>query len=130
MLKVTGGEWHRKDHVPQAAGEDYFTFCLVRDLKIFPYGRNIGVVVSAVMENDRQESLQKKRKAPLQLVDPRCDAKAPRPSVKGPTVAAVTPHSACDDREGAFGLRRRGLLRSRQWRLERPAGSCLWMTTW
>lgn len=91
MLKVTGGEWHRKDHVPQAAGEDYFTFCLVRDLKIFPYGRNIGVVVSAVMENDRQESLQKKRKAPLQLVDPRCDAKAPRPSVKGPTVAAVTP---------------------------------------
>jgi hypothetical protein len=26
---------------------------LAREFKIFPYGRNIGVVVSAVMEKDR-----------------------------------------------------------------------------
>jgi hypothetical protein len=26
---------------------------LARDMKIFPYGRNVGVVVSTVMEKDR-----------------------------------------------------------------------------
>jgi hypothetical protein len=35
------------------------------------------------MDKDRQEALQKKRKAPLRLVDPRRDAKMSRPSAKG-----------------------------------------------
>ena len=70
MLKVTGGQWHRKYPVPRATGDDYLTSRMAREFEIFPYKRNIGVVVPTVMENDRQESLQKKRKAPLRLVDP------------------------------------------------------------
>ena len=46
-------------------------YILARDVKIFPYGRNISVVVLAVMDKDRQGAQPKKRKAPLQLVDPR-----------------------------------------------------------
>jgi hypothetical protein len=34
---------------------------MARDLKIFPYGRNIAAVVSAVMEKDRQDAAQKRR---------------------------------------------------------------------
>jgi hypothetical protein len=70
MLKVTGGQWHRKYPVPRAAGIDYLTSRMAREFKIFPYRRNISVVVPTVMENDCQESLRKKRKAPLRLVDP------------------------------------------------------------
>jgi hypothetical protein len=43
------------------------------------------------MENDRKESLRKKRKASLRLVDPRHDVKASRPSAKGSTMAAMMP---------------------------------------
>jgi hypothetical protein len=71
MLKVIGGRWHRNDPIPRAAGDDYFTSHLARDLRIVPYGRNIGDVVSAVMEKDHQDAQWKKRKAPLRLVDPR-----------------------------------------------------------
>jgi hypothetical protein len=53
MLKVTGGRWPRNVPIPRAAGEDIFTSRMARELKIFPYGRNIGVVVSVVMERDR-----------------------------------------------------------------------------
>jgi hypothetical protein len=35
---------------PRATGDDYFTSRMARELKIFPYGRNIGVVVSTVMD--------------------------------------------------------------------------------
>jgi hypothetical protein len=35
VLKVTGGRWHRKDPIPQATGDDYFTSCLARELKYF-----------------------------------------------------------------------------------------------
>jgi hypothetical protein len=80
---VTGGQWHRKDPIPRTADDDYFTSCMAHEFKIFPYERNIGVVVSTVMEKNHQESLRKKRKAPLRLVDPRHDAKVSRPSVKG-----------------------------------------------
>jgi hypothetical protein len=38
------------------AAEDFFTSRMARDLKIFPYGRNIAVVVLAVMEKDRQDA--------------------------------------------------------------------------
>jgi hypothetical protein len=34
---------------------------MARELKIFPYGRNIAVVVSAVMEKDRQDAARKCR---------------------------------------------------------------------
>jgi hypothetical protein len=34
---------------------------MVRDLRVFPYGRNIAVVVSAVMNKDRQKAAQKRR---------------------------------------------------------------------
>jgi hypothetical protein len=34
----------------------FFTSRLARDLRIFPYGRNIGVVVSEVMEKDHQDA--------------------------------------------------------------------------
>jgi hypothetical protein len=57
MLKVTGGRWHKKDPIPWATGDDYFMSCMAHELKIFPYGRNIGDVVSAVMDKDRQEAL-------------------------------------------------------------------------
>jgi hypothetical protein len=55
MLKVTGGRWHKKDSLPWAVGDDYFTSRLARELKIFPYRRNIGAVVSIMMEKDCQE---------------------------------------------------------------------------
>jgi hypothetical protein len=34
---------------------------MVRDMRVFPYGRNIAAVVSAVMDKDRQEAAQKRR---------------------------------------------------------------------
>jgi hypothetical protein len=54
MLRVTGGWWPRNVPIPHAAGEDSFTSRMVREWKVFPYGRNIAVVVSAVMDKDRQ----------------------------------------------------------------------------
>jgi hypothetical protein len=53
MLRVTGGRWPRNVSIPRAAGEDIFTSRLAREMKIFPYARNIDVVVSAVMDKDR-----------------------------------------------------------------------------
>jgi hypothetical protein len=35
MLKVIGGRWPSNDPIPQAAGEDFFTSRLARDLKFF-----------------------------------------------------------------------------------------------
>ena len=61
MLKVTGGWWPKNVPIPRAAGEDFFTSRMVRDLRVFPYGWNIAVVVSAVMDKDRQEAAQKRR---------------------------------------------------------------------
>jgi hypothetical protein len=56
MLKVTGGRWPKNVLIPRAAGEDFFTSRMARDLKIFPYGWNIAAVVSTVMEKDRQDA--------------------------------------------------------------------------
>jgi hypothetical protein len=61
MLKVTGGWWPKNVPIPRAAGEDFFTSRMVRDLRVFPYGWNIAAVVSAVMDKDRQEAAQKRR---------------------------------------------------------------------
>jgi hypothetical protein len=56
MLEVTGGRWPKNVPIPRAAGEDFFTSRMARDLRVFPYGQNIVVVVSAVMNKDRQDA--------------------------------------------------------------------------
>jgi hypothetical protein len=61
MLKVTGGRWPRNIPIPRAADEDMFTSRMASELKIFPYGRNIAAVVSAVMDKDRQDAAWKRR---------------------------------------------------------------------
>jgi hypothetical protein len=53
MLRVTGGWWPRNVPIPRAAGEDCFTSRMVRKWRVFPYGRNIAAVVSAVMDKER-----------------------------------------------------------------------------
>jgi hypothetical protein len=61
MLRVTGGCWLRSAPVPCAAEEDCFTSRMVRQWRVFPYGRNIGAVVWAVMDKDRQGAAQKRQ---------------------------------------------------------------------
>jgi hypothetical protein len=61
MLEVTGGRWPKHVPIPRAAGEDFFTSRMARDLRVFSYGRNIAAVVSAVMNKDRQDAAQKRR---------------------------------------------------------------------
>jgi hypothetical protein len=56
MLEVTEGRWPKNVLIPCAAGEDFVTSRMARDLKVFPYGRNIAAVVSAVMNKDRQDT--------------------------------------------------------------------------
>jgi hypothetical protein len=48
MLEITGGRWPKNVPIPRAAGEDFYTSRIARDLKVFPYGRNIAAVVSVV----------------------------------------------------------------------------------
>ena len=60
MLKVTRGRWPKNVPIPRAAGEDFYTSRMARDLKVFPYGRNIAAVVSTVMEKDRQDAVRKR----------------------------------------------------------------------
>jgi hypothetical protein len=59
MLEVTEGRWPKNVPIHRTASEDFFTSHMAHDLKVFPYGRNIAVVVSAVMERDRQDAVQK-----------------------------------------------------------------------
>jgi hypothetical protein len=70
MLKVTGGCWPRNVPIPRAASGDVFTSRMVRKWRVFPYGRNIAAVVSAVMDKDRQGAAQK-RQAAVRLVEAR-----------------------------------------------------------
>jgi hypothetical protein len=77
MLKVTGGRWPKNVPIPRAAGKEIFTSRMARDLKIFPYGWNIAVVVSAVMEKDRQDAAQKRRVV-VRIGDPFREAKRVR----------------------------------------------------
>jgi hypothetical protein len=92
MLEVTGGRWPKDVPIPRAAGEDFFTSRMARDLRVFPYGRNIAAVVSAVMNKDRQEAAQKRR-AVIRLPKARPKrargtAKATVPGGSQPTLAA------------------------------------------
>jgi hypothetical protein len=75
MLKVTGGRWPRNISIPRAAGEDIFMSRLDRDMKIFPYRRNVGAIVLAVMEKDRQDAQRKKHRAHVMLADPSREVK-------------------------------------------------------
>jgi hypothetical protein len=81
MLEVTGGRWPKNVPIHRAAGEDFFTSRMARDLKVFPYRRNIAVVVSAVMKRERQDAAQKRR-AVVRIVDPMREAKKARGSAK------------------------------------------------
>jgi hypothetical protein len=81
MLKVTGGRWPKNVPIPRTDGEDFFTSRMARDLKIFPYGRNVATVVSAVMKKDRQDAVQKRR-AVVRIVDPFREAKKARGGAK------------------------------------------------
>jgi hypothetical protein len=92
MLRVTGGWWPKNVPIPRAAGEDFFTSRMVRDWRVFPYGQNIVVVVSAVMDKDRQGAAQK-RQAVVRLHEarpkrPRGTAKAAAPGGSQPPLAA------------------------------------------
>jgi hypothetical protein len=55
MLEVTGGRWPKNVPILRAADKDFFMSRMARDLKVFPYGRNIVAIVLAVMERDRQD---------------------------------------------------------------------------
>jgi hypothetical protein len=59
-------------------------------LKIFPYGRNIAAVVSAVMNKDRQDAAQKCHTV-VRLPDPRREAKRARGSTKAATAGGSQP---------------------------------------
>jgi hypothetical protein len=79
MLRVTGGWWPKNVPIPRAVGEDFFTSRMVRDWRVFPYGRNIAAVVSAVMDKDHQGAAQK-RQAVVRLHEAR--PKRPRGTAK------------------------------------------------
>jgi hypothetical protein len=81
MLEVTWGRWPKNVLIPRVTGEDFFTSRMARDLKVFPYGRNIAAVVSALMNKDRQDAAQKRR-AVVRLADPMREAKRARESAK------------------------------------------------
>jgi hypothetical protein len=57
MLEVTGGRWPKNLPIPWAEGDNMSTSRIARGLRIFPYGRNIAAVVSAVMNKDRQDAV-------------------------------------------------------------------------
>jgi hypothetical protein len=92
MLEVTGGRWPKNVPIPRADGEDFFTSRMARDLRVFPYGRNIAAVVSVVMNKDHQDAAQKRRSViRLPKARPkraRGTAKATVPGGSQPTVAA------------------------------------------
>jgi hypothetical protein len=90
MLEVTGGRWHKNVPIPRVAGEDFFTSHMARDLKVFPYGRNIAAVVSAVMERDRQDAAQKRR-AVVRIADPMREVKKARGSAKAASFGGSKP---------------------------------------
>jgi hypothetical protein len=115
MLRGTEGRWPRNVLIPRATGEDIFTSRMARELKIFPYGWNIAVVVSAVMEKDRQDAAWKRR-AVTRVGDPFREAKkawggaksgAPGSSKPPPAAKPAAPgpsKSSAGTRAAAFGV--------------------------
>jgi hypothetical protein len=88
MLKVTGGRWSRNIPIPHAAGEDMFMSRMARELKIFPYERNIVVVVSVVMDKDHQDAARKRRTI-TRVGDPMREVKQARGGAKSAALAAA-----------------------------------------
>jgi hypothetical protein len=97
MLEVTGGRWPKNLPIPWAEGKDMSTSRIARGLRIFPYRQNIDVVVSAVMNKDRQDATQKRR-AVIRLPDPRHEAKRARGSVKAAAPGGSQPTPAARPR--------------------------------
>jgi hypothetical protein len=93
MLEVTGGRWPKNLPIPWAEGEDMSTSRIAHGLRIFPYGRNIAAVVSAVMNKVHQDAAQKRR-AVIRLADPRREAKKARGSAKAAAPGSSQPASA------------------------------------
>jgi hypothetical protein len=93
MLKVTGGQWPRNVPIPRAAGEDIFTSRLAREMKIFPYGRNIAAVVSTVMDKDRKDAARKRR-AFTRVGDPSHEVKRARGVAKSTAPGSSKPQPA------------------------------------
>jgi hypothetical protein len=90
MLEVTGGRWPKNVPIPRAAGKGFYTSRMAHDLKVFPYGRNIVVVVSAVMNKDRQGTAQK-RQAVVRMADPAREAKRARGSARAAASGSSKP---------------------------------------
>jgi hypothetical protein len=90
MLKVTGGRWPKNAPIPRTAREDIFTSRMAHDLKIFPYGQNIAVVVSVVMEKDRQDASQK-HQAVIRIGDPFREANKARGAAKSAAPGSSKP---------------------------------------
>jgi hypothetical protein len=93
MLEVIGGRWPKNVPIPHAAGEDFVMSLMDRDLKVFPYERNIAAVVSAVMNKDCQDAAQKRR-AVVRIADPRREAKRARGSTKAAASGSSQPMPA------------------------------------
>jgi hypothetical protein len=93
MLEVTRGRWPRNVPIPRMAGEDMFMSRLSREMKIFPYGRNIVVVVSIVMDKDRQDATRKRR-AFTRVGDPSREVKKARGVAKSAAPGGSKPPPA------------------------------------
>jgi hypothetical protein len=102
ILEVTGGRWPKNLLIPWAEGEDMSTSRIARGLRIFPYGWNIAVVVSAVMNKDRQDAAQKRR-AVIRIADPRHEAKKARGSAKAAGPGSSQPMPAAKPAAPGFG---------------------------
>jgi hypothetical protein len=139
MVKVTGDHWPRNVLIPRAAGEDIRTSRLAHEMKILPYRRNVAAVVSAVMENDRQDALRKRR-AFARVGDLRREVKMARGIAKtaapgtskpplGAKSAAPAPASRSLPRpHRSEGLHPRRVLLRRRWPGPRPPWIFSWMT--
>jgi hypothetical protein len=93
MLEVTEGPWPRNVLIPRAVDEDIFTSRLAREMKIFPYGRNIAAVVSAVMDKDCEDATRKRR-AFTRVGDPSREVKRARGGVKSTAPGSSKPPPA------------------------------------
>jgi hypothetical protein len=114
MLEVTGGRWPKNVPIPWAEGEDMSTSRMACGLRIFPYGRNVAAVVSALMEKDRQDAARK-RQSVVRIGDPFSEAKRARGSAKSAAAgssksapaakpaAAVPKKSSASAKAGASG---------------------------
>jgi hypothetical protein len=119
VLRVTGGCWPRNVPIPCAADEDCFTSRMVRQWRVFPYGRNIAAVVSVVMDKDRQGAAQKRQAAVrLHEARPKRQRGAAKAAASGggkPPLAAKSSASAPSKAPEAPN-RRRWCRRPAEWR--------------